>query len=116
MNEEPTVFHTILLWAGLAFSWLGGETGRVLVASGMGGMIRWLSTEQRRMRDGIISVTGGAIVGTYLWPVVLWVLRLDENPNNIAMAAFVAGTLGMSLTKIITAMVEAKIKKGGDNA
>lgn len=105
-------------------AWVAGEGGRVVVAGGAGGLARWLNTEKRRVRDGVIAAAGGSLAATYLWPLVLAVIGvpfrgLEQNQNNIAMAAFVAGALGMSGVKIATAMVEAKLdKKDGtdDNA
>lgn len=115
MRPPPAgVFETALLYAGIAAAWIGGESGRVLVASGAGGLARWISSEKKRIRDGIVAVIGGAVSGVYLWPMVLWALRMDHTPDSIAMAAFVAGTVGMSLTKVAGALVEAKISKGAD--
>lgn len=120
-DKVPGFFETLTLWGGLALTWLGGESGRVMVASGAGGLIRWLSTERKRIRDGIIAIIGGGIVGQYLWPAMLGMMSLGlqsmggdalpESPDNIAMAAFVSGTLGVSGVKILTAMIEARVKK-----
>lgn len=113
----PGFLEHLMLWGGVALTWLGGEGGRVMIASGMGGMMRWLATERRRVRDGVLAVIGGALAGQYLWPAVLWMLKMDHTPDSIAMAAFVAGTLGMSFVKVLTATVEARAAKmagGGD--
>lgn len=109
-----TIAGTILLWLGLAIAWMAGESGRILVAAGMGGLTRWLTSEKRRVRDGVFAVIGGGIAGTYLWPGVLWALRMDHSPDSIAMAAFVAGTLGMSFVKVLSAVVETKVHKSVD--
>lgn len=111
---NPGLVDAVLLYAGVAAAWLGGESGRVLVASGAGGLSRWLYSERRRIRDGLVAVAGGAISGTYLWPVVLWALRMEHTPDLIAMAAFIAGTIGMSLTKVAGALVETKVRGGGE--
>ena len=107
-----------LMWAGVLVAWLTGESSRVLVASGMGGMVRWLYSDKRGLRNGVVAVIGGAVAGQYLWPLILWALRMDQTPNNVAMAAFVAGTMGMSLVKVATAMAESQFTKrrGGDDA
>lgn len=115
-DKAPGITESILLWASLIFAWVAGEGGKVYVAAGLGGAIRWLAVEKRRIRDGIIAVIGGLIVGKYMWPAVLhiptWLpfgsqQAFAETPNNIAMAAFFAGTLGMSVVKIGTAVAEA---------
>ena len=107
-----------MLWGALAFAWMAGETGRVFVASGAGGLVRWLSQEKRKLRDGIIAVIGGSIAGHFLWPFVLALMAMvtggiPESPNSIAMAAFVAGTSGMSLVKIVTAFIEKRAQSLG---
>jgi hypothetical protein len=114
-NNPPGAMETLMAWLALAVAWFGGESGRVVVASGMGGLTRWLSSERRRIRDGVLAVIGGAISGVYMWPAVLAVFGAlagpqPETPNNVAMAAFVAGTIGMSFVKIVAAMVEGWLK------
>lgn len=106
----PGLVESLLLYAGIAAAWVCGESGRVLIASGAGGLARWIGSERKRIRDGVVAVIGGAISGTYLWPMVLWALRMEHTPDSIAMAAFVAGTIGMSLTKVAGALVETKIR------
>lgn len=114
-SSGPGLIQTFLLWFTVATAWLGGETGRVLMASGMGGLVRWLSTDRKRLRDGVLSVIGGAIAGVYLWPAILWALRMDHTPDSIAMAAFVAGTIGISFVKVVSAVVESRaLKHTGD--
>lgn len=132
MNDKaPGLFDFLILWGSLALTWISGETGRVIVASGMGGLSRWLVAEKKRIRDGVLSVIGGVIVGKNMWPAVLaapdWLPEwmgasaLEPTPDNIAMAAFVAGTVGMSAIKIGTALFEAygmslvaRVRKPGD--
>ena len=115
------IWDIAVVWLTLAFAWLSGETGRVFVASGAGGAVRWLSQEKRKLRDGVIAVIGGSVAGHFLWPFVLAVIGvatgpLPETPSNIAMAAFVAGTSGMSLVKIMTAFIEKRAQTlGGGN-
>ena len=119
-NTPPGLIETLVAWIALAAAWFGGESGRVVVASGMGGLTRWLSSERRRIRDGLLAVIGGAISGVYMWPAVLAIFGAiagpqPETPNNVAMAAFVAGTIGMSFAKIAAAMVEGWMKSRGDS-
>lgn len=116
------LFDSIKTGLAAAVVWLGGESGRIIVAGGAGGLTRWFQSETRRIRDGILAVFGGALAATYLWPVPLHLIGtitgpLEVTPENTAMAAFLTGALGMSFVKVLTAMVEARAKKeGGDDA
>lgn len=125
MNDKaPGLIEHIVLFFGLAVTWITGESGKVAVAAGLGGLTRWLTTEKRRIRDGVVAIIGGFLVGQYMWPLVLHIPALfglesiPESPDSIAMAAFVSGTMGMSGVKILTAFIEARSKKiiGGDDA
>ena len=100
--------------------WIGGEAGKVVVAGAAGGLLRWLMQERRRVRDGIVSVTGGVIASVYLGPVVAAILAAAVGPVADATAAgFIAGLAGMSLAKIIVAIVESQanrlLHKGADD-
>jgi hypothetical protein len=122
MDDQSGFFETVLSLIGAAIIWIGGESGRVLIASGLGGLVRWVADEKRHIRTGLSAVIGGAIVGYYLWPLVLLIPQIwgsdpvDKSPENIAMAGFLAGAMGMSSVKIIAALLEARAKslhKGG---
>lgn len=110
MQTNGGLLDTLVIWGGVALAWVAGESGRILVASGMGGLMRWLTSEKRRIRDGVLAVVGGCVTGTYLWPAVMAVMGLAKEPDNIALAAFIAGTIGVSFVKIVTAVVEARTK------
>jgi len=117
-ENDPGLWGQILNIAVVGVAWVAGEGGRAVVAGGAGGFARWMNSEPRRIRDGVIAVAGGAMAANYLWPLILVVIGfplggLDETPNNIAMSAFIAGALGMSFVKIITAMVEARVVRTG---
>lgn len=106
--------------AGAAI-WLGGEGGRVMVAGGAGALVRWWHSDGRRIRDGLIAAAGGAIAAKYLWPVPFHIIGMITGPlqptmDNKAMAGFLAGALGMGLIKVLSAMIEARVAKGGGNA
>lgn len=126
MNNNPDILGTVLGWAAVAGAWLTGETGKIMVASGLGGLTRWLASEgRRRLRDGVLAAAGGCVTGTYMWPLGLHAPRLigaeafPETPSNIALAAFLVGTMGTSAVKIVTAYIEARaasITKGEDDA
>lgn len=113
MQNDPTFTAMVVNAVAVAVTWVTGEAGRIAVAGGAGGLSRWFTTQRRRLIDGVIAMVGGLISGTYLWPLVLQIIGvpfggLEETQNNIAMAAFVSGALGMSFVKILTAMVEAR--------
>lgn len=124
MNDKaPGLLEHLILFLGLALTWITGEGGRVAIAAGLGGLTRWLATERRKLRDGVVAVIGGFLVGQYMWPIVLHgpILfgksPIPETPDSIAMAAFFAGTMGMSGVKILTAIIEMrgqKVAKGGE--
>lgn len=115
MEKDPSFWTVVMNALAVSAVWLFGEGGRMVVAGSAGGFVNWVTTEKRRLRDGIIAVTGGALSGTYLWPLVLAALNLflddlEVTPHNIAMSAFIAGAAGMSILKIITAVVEARLE------
>lgn len=99
---------------GAAIAWFTGESGRILIASGLGGLVRWIADEKRRISTGVVSIIGGAIVGYYCWPLLLHVPTLwssepiEKSPEAIAMAGFLAGTMGVSGVKILVAVIEAR--------
>ena len=96
---------------GFALCALGIEGGRTVLASAFGGLTRWVASDRRRMRDAAVAVGGGAVSGHYLWPMILWALGMEESPQSIAMAAYVAGTLGMSGVRTFAAVFEARARK-----
>ncbi|GGE24381.1 hypothetical protein SAMN05421774_10852 [Gemmobacter megaterium] len=118
----PVLNDFLVLGAG-AIAWLSGEAGRIVVASGAGGLVRWLASERKRIREGILSVFTGILVGSYLWPLVLAAIGLlpgvsPESGDSQAMAGFIAGMMGISGAKIVIAVIEARGRQhtsgGGD--
>lgn len=92
--------------------WLAGESGRAVVAGAAGGVLRWLMQDQRRVRDGIVSVVGGVVASVYLGSVVAAILSSAVGPvAGAAPSGFIAGLAGMSLAKIIVAIVETQAHK-----
>lgn len=77
-------------------------------------MVRWFADERRRIRTGVAAIAGGAIVGFYCWPIVLHIpafwsgTPMERTPEAIAMAGFLAGTMGVSGVKIFVALVESR--------
>lgn len=93
---------------GMALCALGIEGARTVIASALGGMTRWIASEARTLRNAALAVGGGALAGHYLWPMILWLLGMEERPQTIAMAAYLAGTLGISGVRMLGACVEAR--------
>lgn len=121
------VWDVVLVFGGAALVWLGGEAGRTAIAGGAGALVRWWASEKRNLRNGVIQAVTGAIVATYMWPLVFGILNyfipaLERDMETIAASSFVAGMLGMSVAKIALALVENFAQQnrprdhdGGDN-
>ena len=106
-------------------TYLAGETGRMLVAGAAGGLVRWVGQERRRLRDGVLAVITGALAAVYLSPVVLAVLAvlqldLGDTPQAYGAAGFIAGLGGMSIARLVLALMETwaarQTRQGGGDA
>ncbi|MDB6453677.1 hypothetical protein [Falsirhodobacter sp. 20TX0035] len=93
---------------------LGIEGERTLLAGAFGGATRWIASDRRTWQAAVLAVAGGALAGCYVWPMILWLLRMEERPQTIAMAAFLAGTLGISGVRALSAVVDARARKMRD--
>lgn len=118
-DKAPGITETAIFWASTIFAWLSGEAGRVFVAGGAGGMTRWLLSERKTMRNGVIQVTSGALAAHYLWPWTHGLMamifgQMGEGADAKVTAGYVSGLVGISAAKIIIAVVEARAKKLGD--
>jgi membrane associated rhomboid family serine protease len=108
---------TVILWATLVIAWTFGEGGRVIIAGAAGGLIRWLSDEHRRIRDGAIAVITGAIFAKYGTPIGLvllnnWIGPIDITNDQIRdSTAFAMGVGGMTVGKLIMALFEKNLRK-----
>ena len=64
--------------------------------------------------DGVLAAIGGGVTSSYMWPLGLHLPRLvrleafPETPSNIALSAFLIGSLGTSAVKIITTYIEKR--------
>ena len=125
MKDILVAAWDVLVWLGLtAAIWLGGEAGRIAVAGGFGAIVRWWASEQRNLKSGVVQTISGAVVASYMWPLVFGILQyfipaLEKDPQTIAASAFVAGMMGISLAKIGLALVENfarqnRPEEGGD--
>lgn len=84
------------------------------VAGALGGLTRWITSGRRDARDAALAVLGGAMAGHYLWPLSLWSIGMEERPQTVPMAAYVAGTLGMSMLRAVSAMIETRSGRPSD--
>lgn len=103
-------------------AWASGEIGRIYIAGGLGGALRWINSHRRRLRDGPVAIIAGSVSARYFHPIVGNILEgifgdFARPEDAIATSAFVAGLLGMSLGKLLMAVVEGRFKslKPGDN-
>ena len=116
MNDQPPppgMLDLILFWLGAFVAWATGEGGRVMIAGGAGGFMRWLMSEKKTLRNGGIQVGAGLLCANYLSPVVLAILSvpmpsLATHPRADVTAGFLAGVIGIGFTKIVIAAVEAR--------
>ncbi|MFN4129377.1 MAG: hypothetical protein ACK4GC_06135 [Paracoccaceae bacterium] len=115
-ENEPGLFQQALFFIAMIGAWIAGEAGRAALAGAAGGLVRWLTSEQRRIRDGIVSVIAGALMARYASPVMLAILEnwIGEMSGDVAGAAgFAAGLAGMSLTKLILGAIDAHVRRLG---
>lgn len=113
---DPTFWDKVVIYGSSLAAWLSGEAGRAAAAGALGGLHRWFMSERRRLRDGLIAVTSGAICAMYLGPVVVALLdsaglSLAPGPDVDRAAGYLAGLLGMSLAKILVGVVEAQVAR-----
>lgn len=111
-EKTPDFWGGALLSLTMIAAWLGGEAGRIAVAGGAGGMLRWFAAEKRRLRDGIAAALGGALCAYFFWPLTLAALARAtgqpmEGADAQAMAGCLTGVIGMSGVKIVVASFEA---------
>ena len=113
---DPTLWDRLVIYGSSVIAWASGEAGRAIVAGAAGGLHRWLMSETRRLLDGVVAVVSGAIAAQFFGPVVIALLnvaglRLQSGPDLDMTAGFIAGLLGMSLSKLIVAIVEAQARR-----
>jgi hypothetical protein len=83
-----------------------GEHGAIAVAGAAGGIVRWL-TLRESWRDGLISVTIGAVCAVYIEPIALPALepvlgRVIANPSKLSnLSAFLVGIGGIAVSGFV---------------
>ena len=83
--------------------WLFGEAGGAALAGALGGVVRWLSLRES-WKDGVISITVGAICAVYVSPLVIQWLGIADNPRTPQLAAFIVGIGGIGVVGLIIDM------------
>ncbi|WP_420415937.1 hypothetical protein [Marinovum algicola] len=110
-------------WGASVLAWASGEIGRIYIAGGLGGALRWINSHKRRLRDGPVAIIAGSVSARFFHPIVGNILEgafgeFARPEDAIATSAFVAGLLGMSLGKLLIAVIEGKfgaVKSGGSD-
>ena len=122
-EKNADFWGSLFLSVTMVAAWLGGEAGRVVVAGGAGGILRWFAAEKRRLRDGAAAAMGGALCAYFFWPLTLAGLKAAtgqalDGADAQAMAGCLTGVIGMSGVKICVASFEAwalrRLSSGGD--
>ena len=118
---EPSWTDQLLVNAALIGAWVTGEAGRAAIAGAAGGLVRWLMSERRRLRDGVVSIMAGTLMARYATPLMMALLETYFGPlkgDVQGTAGFAAGIVGMSMAKLIMGMLEAharRISGGGQS-
>lgn len=113
---DPTLWDRLVIYGSSFIAWATGEAGRAVVAGAAGGLHRWFMSETRRLVDGLVAVVSGAMSAQFFGPLVLALLnfaglRMPSGTETDMTAGFIAGLLGMSLAKLIVAVVEAQARR-----
>lgn len=111
----PGVIEYLLLALGTLGAWLTGETGRVMLAGGAGGMARWLFEPRLRLVDGLVFVISGLIGAAYVAPAALYFAAhywpmIAGMPSAHTTTGFLIGAFGVGLGKIVVAVIAARGK------
>lgn len=119
MQDKLSFLELLGAYGAAGLAWLSGESGRIYIAGGSGGLVRWLSSDKRRIRDGVVSMVVGVIVGQYAWPIGFYIPKvifdrdIPETTNMITMFALITGGFGMSAAKIVLASLHYKFSQKG---
>lgn len=115
--NEPGLIGHLFVWGTAFVSWASGEVGKVIIAGAAGGFLRWFLAARRKLIDGVFQIAAGAVCAHYLQSIVLAVLNFPFGEiTDRGTAGFIAGMGGVSLAKIIIAVVEARARSlGGDS-
>jgi hypothetical protein len=93
--------------------WLIGEKGQLAVAGALGGVVRWLSLRED-WKDGLVSITVGAICAVYLSPLaiplfdsVLGKIVVDAAARH-SFSGFLIGIGGIAVSGLVLDIWKAR--------
>ncbi|MTH79408.1 hypothetical protein [Paracoccus aestuariivivens] len=112
--NEPSWTDQLLLTATLIGAWITGEAGRAALAGAAGGLVRWLMSERKKMRDGVVSIVAGMLMARYATPLMMALLEkyFGSMTGDVqGTAGFAAGIVGMSLAKFFMGIIEAQVRR-----
>lgn len=112
--HEPSWTDQIAIYGALIFAWITGEAGRAALAGAAGGLVRWLVSSRRRLRDGIPSIFVGMLMASYATPLMVVLIERYIGPlrgDVQGTAGFAAGIIGMSLTKLVMGVLDAHTRR-----
>lgn len=115
--NEPNWIDQFLVNAALIGAWITGEAGRASLAGAAGGLVRWLMSERKRLRDGVVSILAGALMARYATPLMIAIIERHLGPLSgdvEGTAGFAAGIVGMSIAKLVMGVIEARAKRLSD--
>lgn len=111
---EPSWTDQILFYAAVIGAWVTGEAGRAALAGAAGGLVRWLMSEKRRIRDGVVSIIAGTLMARYATPLMVAILEsyFGTLKGDVqGTAGFAAGIIGMSCAKLAMGILDAHARK-----
>jgi hypothetical protein len=101
------------------WAWLIGEKGQLAVAGALGGVVRWLSLRED-WRDGLVSITVGAICAVYLSPLaiplfdsVLGKIVVDAAARH-SFSGFLIGIGGIAVSGLVLDVWKARRRQVSD--
>lgn len=111
MNDPQRQLSSVL-------EWLQSDAAGAALAGAAGGLVRWL-TLRESLREGVGSLTVGALCAVYLGPMaepmlapVIGALPLDASPEGFS--SFLVGVGGIGLVGLIMETLRAWKRPGTD--
>jgi hypothetical protein len=111
----PGVIEYLWLGLGALGAWLTGESGRIMIAGGLGGLVRWFFEARLRLLDAVVFVSSGMIAAVYLAPAALYMAShfypmIANMPSAQFTFGHLVGLFGMAVGKIVFAVLTARGK------